>query len=93
MLALFCKKYAKPHLKRATSNTCEHLRVPASILAHRKSLTNLVVPPQPGQPVGVHHPEHLAPVVLPANKGFVPLVGKQLVYIVPQQPAIWNRGT
>lgn len=48
----------------------------------------LVVSPQPGQPIGIHYPKYFGLLVLPSDEVFVPAVRKQLIDVIPKQPAI-----
>lgn len=51
-------------------------------------LPYLVVSPQPGQPIGIHYPKELGFLVFPSDEVLVPAVRKQLINIVPEQPAV-----
>lgn len=53
----------------------------------------LVIPPEPGQAVGVHDAEDFALRILPADVVLVPAVWKELVDVVPQQPAVCQNPT
>lgn len=53
----------------------------------------LVIPPEPGQAVGVHDAEDFVLRILPADVVLVPAVWKELVDVVPQQPAVCQNPT
>lgn len=59
----------------------------------RRKCAHLVVPPQPGQAVGVHDAEDFTFWILPADVVLVPAVWQELVDVVPQQPAVCTQTT
>lgn len=50
--------------------------------------SDLVVPPEAGQAVGVHDPEDFGLAILPADVVLVATVRQQLIDVIPQEPAV-----
>lgn len=50
----------------------------------------LMVSPETGQTIGVNDSEHQAVLVFPSNVFLVTVITQQLIYIVPQQSALWD---
>jgi len=52
------------------------------------SCSYLVVPPELGKSIWVNDPEDLGFLVLPLDVRLIAAVGKELVHVIPQQPAV-----
>lgn len=53
--------------------------------------THLVVSPEMRQSIWIHHSEHKVVLVFPSDVFSVTIITQQLVYIVPQQSALWSQ--